>query len=1245
MYDKYKMTGDGVMRGEKCLLNPLKRTPYLIGLFVILFFVIGLSTTKVKAETIRGTGARSCTSVSGDVFLGGKYIEVGISEEGSFGTVERAPLYSSPGIDAVKGDKIYFHPDTSGGNRIGMVSNASETGEESGWNSETSDFFLPAAINEAWLLGWQNGLRARGSTISTNDSYASHGIASVSTVNKSTMYLLCAETTIMTVHDIKIVQRVFFEPDDKNFQTSVEITNLCGMDIEHMRFMRTFDPDHGVKMTSSPITHNVIGNEQLDAKGVSVTAYTTEDKAPFIYFSDDPRATAGWGGFWIASPFEVTEPGNNRYSIKKGAECKQDYNVFIYYDIPLLKNGETTKLNYFSSLDTNLDSAIDSIMSLDVTIDDVEVEILNDPSQSVKGKVNASITGVDPSTCTTTYQWYRRVDPLLEEDDILLEGETNEIYTFVPTGKIEDAGEYHVYCQVTADNGEQKVIKKSKDLIIHVYNLVDLSYDSNGGSGSIEGLQDIRGGQMVDVANSESLTAPTGYHFKEWNTEPDGSGISYLENEKIVLAKDTVLYAQWEKDKISVRLNAYLDDIELKDNDRYEYYVVLKETGDEQAFIYDEDCWKVEVLPSKIYGLFVKTSDTKEKVYETEFESAEEISKEVRFYTVKWDIDADGNADEEEILKKEDIPLHEDVKKDATAEYTYTFKEWTPSLAPVTEEVTYTAVFDKEKNKYEISFDTDGDGTVDEKQMLEYGEVPKPKDGVREDTKQYAYTFTGWDKEFVPVTEETTYTAQFSQDVKKYMISWDVNGDGVEDAAELIDYGEVPKRPDVDKAADYQYTYRFIGWTPKIEAVSEDKLYTAVFELTKNTYKVNLPRTQIGYQIVPEPGNNQIVPYNGTYAFRIKNKPGYDISTIVVTANGVPIKPVKNVYTISNIGVNGQNIQLAASIKDKFAPTGKITIGSDDYTTLLDEITFDKFYKQAQKVQIFAQDVGSGIQSISYHVTQKSIADDELKKIQWQPYKASFYLYPDSRNIVYAKLVDKEGNTTYLSSCGVVLEAPYDKNDIWKYADVTAVTEYITTKNTDKDIKGSIYNRVRARLISNKKKTQTIKWNQVKDADGYIIYGNKCGLIYKMKKLKTIKNPKKTKWVRKKLKPGKYYKYIVVAYKNIDGRPKVLSVSKGIHATTAGGKYKNPKAVKLKKKKITLRVGKKYKIKAKRIMPKGGKMREHVNRFRFETTDKKIAVVNKKSVITAKKAGKCYIFVYIQNGIYKMIELNVVDNK
>lgn len=200
------------------------------------------------------------------------------------------------------------------------------------------------------------------------------------------------------------------------------------------------------------------------------------------------------------------------------------------------------------------------------------------------------------------------------------------------------------------------------------------------------------------------------------------------------------------------------------------------------------------------------------------------------------------------------------------------------------------------------------------------------------------------------------------------------------------------------------------------------------------------------------------------------------------------------------------------------------------------------------------------------------------------------------------------------------------------------VEKAILTGNTDKgDIKGSDFSRLRLRAVA-KNKAMTLKWKKQTKADGYIIYGSACGS--KMKKLKEIKSGKAAKWTQKKLKKGKYYKYTIVAYKKFGGEKRVIAKAIGVHATTPGGKYTNPSAVKLKtKNKITLKKGKSKTIKA--TYTAKGKVRKHIRIIRFESSNKKIATVSKTGKVKALKKGSCTIFVYAQNGVYKTVKVTV----
>ena len=197
--------------------------------------------------------------------------------------------------------------------------------------------------------------------------------------------------------------------------------------------------------------------------------------------------------------------------------------------------------------------------------------------------------------------------------------------------------------------------------------------------------------------------------------------------------------------------------------------------------------------------------------------------------------------------------------------------------------------------------------------------------------------------------------------------------------------------------------------------------------------------------------------------------------------------------------------------------------------------------------------------------------------------------------------------------------------------------ELVKKTNTDKkDIAGAEYQRLMLKATS-KSKSITLKWKKVSGASGYIIYGAPCGK--KMTRLATVTNPKTVKKTFKKLKKGTYYKYIVVAYKKTAAGNRIMSKSKSVHCATTGGKKGNPTGIKLKKTKITLKKGKKTKIKPTLLSK--AKVATHIAKFRYESSNKKIATVDSKGNIKAKKKGTVTIYVYAQNGICKTIKVKV----
>ena len=193
------------------------------------------------------------------------------------------------------------------------------------------------------------------------------------------------------------------------------------------------------------------------------------------------------------------------------------------------------------------------------------------------------------------------------------------------------------------------------------------------------------------------------------------------------------------------------------------------------------------------------------------------------------------------------------------------------------------------------------------------------------------------------------------------------------------------------------------------------------------------------------------------------------------------------------------------------------------------------------------------------------------------------------------------------------------------------------------------FGRLKARSTKQTKTSVTLEWSRIDDTDGYFIYGSRCNTStksYKYKKLATITNGNTRTWTQKGLKKATYYKYVVKAYKIVNGKKVVTDTSASIHTVTQGGKYGVAKSVSVTKignkknvTKLTLKKGKTAQITAKEIK-KDNKIKQHRN-LCYESSNTKVATVTSKGLIRAVGKGTCTIWAYAQNGVYKALTITV----
>ncbi|MBE7083555.1 MAG: hypothetical protein E7373_03000 [Clostridiales bacterium] len=176
--------------------------------------------------------------------------------------------------------------------------------------------------------------------------------------------------------------------------------------------------------------------------------------------------------------------------------------------------------------------------------------------------------------------------------------------------------------------------------------------------------------------------------------------------------------------------------------------------------------------------------------------------------------------------------------KEKDAQYTYSFNSWDKTISAVVGHITYTARYSNTINKYTITW-KNYDGTILKTDSVAYGSKPNytGTTPTKQGDVQYGYIFDGWSPSVVNVTGEAEYIATFSQTTQKYTVTWK-NYDGtVLETDTNVAYGSMPtyNGNTPTKPYDSLSKYIFEGWTPIVDLVNGDTVYTAVFSISEST--------------------------------------------------------------------------------------------------------------------------------------------------------------------------------------------------------------------------------------------------------------------------------------------------------------------------------------------------------------------------------------------------------------------------
>ena len=200
----------------------------------------------------------------------------------------------------------------------------------------------------------------------------------------------------------------------------------------------------------------------------------------------------------------------------------------------------------------------------------------------------------------------------------------------------------------------------------------------------------------------------------------------------------------------------------------------------------------------------------------------------------------------------------------ATAQYSYEFSGWDPTIVEASADADYVAQYTETVNKYTIRFLNEDNTTVLQSSEVEYGETPEysGETPTKEATAQYTYEFSGWSPEVAAVVADVDYVAQYSETVNKYTIRF-LNYDETVLQSSEVEYGETPAYSGETPAKPQTeaLVYTFDGWDPDIEAVTEDADYVAQFTSEARPYEIVyldedgtvIDTDEVGYGSVPNP--------------------------------------------------------------------------------------------------------------------------------------------------------------------------------------------------------------------------------------------------------------------------------------------------------------------------------------------------------------------------------------------------------
>lgn len=344
----------------------------------------------VYADNSTNSKNGRCVVDTGNVFMGGEYLELGISPRGSFGALVSAPLS--------------FHV-LGNNSTIGLAVN--NFGFSTSKSSSMGDFLLPGEAEERFMIGYVVG--DKDGEVNEIKIAEKNGIREFPNPIKDlktececdfSTGLMKATTTGISKDNLKITITNEFYNNDKHFKTTVELENLSDETLSYVRYLRSMNPDQDYDLHNTYKTLNkVISNPRppyTNEMYAMVAATGPVSNESFFYIAYDNRARASFGdasapssiyneSLWVESNASIpTNPTKEEILATPGYTENNGY-IALTFNLGDLSPKEKVNFEYFSSFSSNIKEGLDAIEVFETK--EKIINIKNYPKSSNKNDI------------------------------------------------------------------------------------------------------------------------------------------------------------------------------------------------------------------------------------------------------------------------------------------------------------------------------------------------------------------------------------------------------------------------------------------------------------------------------------------------------------------------------------------------------------------------------------------------------------------------------------------------------------------------------------------------------------------------------------------------------------------------------------------------------------------------------------------------------------------------------------------